>query len=112
MFQHQQERAMVSEEVDVEVVVMLGMVAVMLDIVAVMLGTVAVMLALVVIVVMEAPGSNEGTTGNRNTQCPNCSAKPPTYSESFHHPVMEHQLSHSSNHGESPPYSPPSSPDS
>ena len=57
-------------------------------------------------------GSNEGTTGNRNTQCPNCSAKPPTYSESFHHPVMEHQLSHSSNHGESPPYSPPSSPDS
>ena len=56
-------------------------------------------------------GGNEGTTGNRNTQCPNCSAKPPTYSESFHHPVMEHQLSHSSNHGESPPYSPPSSPD-
>ena len=54
---------------------------------------------------------NDRSTGHRNTQCPNCSAKPPTYSESFHHPVMDQQLSHSSNHGESPPYSPPGSPD-
>ena len=55
-------------------------------------------------------GSGSGGAGDRNSHCPNCSAKPPTYSESFQHPVMDQQISHASNQDESPPYSPPGSP--
>ena len=56
-------------------------------------------------------GDGGGGAGDRASHCPNCSAKPPTYSESFQHPIMDQQISHSSNQGESPPYSPPGSPD-
>lgn len=58
-----------------------------------------------------ASTSTPGAAGDRGSQCPNCSAQPPTYRESFQHPVMDQRVSQASNQGESPPYTPPESPD-